>query len=216
MRRVVALDVTGALLCLLLAPIQSAIWNEHPPLFVEALRPVVDGGTVIHAALAAPFGITPYDFWGRMFFVVYLAMLPAAMALWPSSRAGRLGFWLVIGGLTVALLGDVASYWSHGTALSMLWGPGFMIEMLGLLAALVGTIVVAVHQLRQGTRTAAAALMVGALTAVPAAFVVGYVPHGLVLPLTFALAIAAPSAVRVSPSLARSRFARRTRRRPLA
>jgi hypothetical protein len=197
MRLIVVANLAGALLCLLLAPIQSATWNFPYPLFVIVLWPIVEVGSAIHSAVAAPFGISPYDFWGRFFFLVYLAMLPAALALGPNSResrVGRLGFRLLVGGLLVALVADVAAYWSHGTALDVLWSAGFGVELLGLLAILVGMTLLGVDESMRGTRLAGMAVIIGALLAVPATFFVGYIPHGPVLPLTIALAVASRQA----------------------
>jgi hypothetical protein len=96
MRLLTAGSIAGALWCLFLAPIQSAIWNaDEPgpaPLIVSLMGAVIDLGGPIHRTVGAPLGLTPYEFWGRLFLPVYLGAIAGVLVIadgrsWPTMKA---------------------------------------------------------------------------------------------------------------------------------
>ena len=92
--------------------------------------------------------------------------------------------------MIVALLGDVVAYWG-GTDLGVLQGLGFMLEGLALLAVLVCSAFYGRVTLRANVvpRWSAWLLVLAGPTAVVGALVTGYVPHGVVLPFSLAVAV---------------------------
>jgi hypothetical protein len=182
--------------CLFLSPIQSAIWNaDEPgpqPMIVSLMGAVIDLGGPIHQAVGAPLGLTPYEFWGRLFLLVYLGAIAGVLVIrrrGPRGCLARIGIGVLLAGLLVALVGDVAAYWAHGTALEdLLWSRGFAVELTGLLLVLIGTLLLGAALLRARMYAPGVLLLGGAVLAVPMTFVVRYIPHGTVLPIAAALA----------------------------
>jgi hypothetical protein len=195
-RLLTAGSIAGALWCLFLAPIESAIWNaDEPgpaPLIVSLMGAVIDLSGPIYREVGAPLGLTPYEFWGRLFLPVYLGAIAGVLVIGrrrPHGRMGRASSGLLLGGLLVALAGDVAAYWAHGTALEdLVWSSGFAVELTGLLLVLIGTLLLGAALLRARMYAAGVLLLCGAVLAVPMTFVVHYIPHGTVLPLAVAIA----------------------------
>jgi hypothetical protein len=130
-------------------------------------------------------------------------MLPAVRAV--PGRLGRRGGLDVVrvsagaicGAVVAALVGDFASYWGvslTGRLGQLLWGGGFVLEMLALLVLMVGMAVYGVAAARTGrvSRTVGALLSGAVLAVIPTVvFVTNYVPNGIVLPLSLAWAICA-------------------------
>jgi hypothetical protein len=195
--RVLAVLATlGALWCLFLAPIQSAVWNAAetgpPPIAVTLMAAVIDVGGRIDRVVGPALGLTPYEFWGRLFVLVYLGAIAGVLVIrqtGPRGRLARTGSGLLLAGLLVALVGDVAAYWAHGTALEdPLWSSGFAVELTGLLLVLIGTLLLGAALLRARSSAAGVLLLCGSVLAVPMTFVVHYIPHGTVLPIALAIA----------------------------
>jgi hypothetical protein len=147
----------------------------------------------------------PYEVFGKGFFLVYLLMLPALDA----ARAPlghrerhtvvRLSAQGMYAALWGALVGDFASYWGvsiPGPLGEVLWGGGYMVEMVALLVFLVAMAVYGVAAARAGHMTwTVGALLSGAVIAVipTVVFVTNYFPNGVVLPLSGAWALWAVS-----------------------
>lgn len=199
-RVLTVLATLGALWCLFLAPIQSGVWNADepgpPPIAVTLMAAVIDVGGRVHQALGPALGpalgLTPYEFWGRLFVLVYLGAIAGVLIIrrrGPRGRLARTGSGLLLAGLVLALVGDVAAYWAHGTALEDLrWSRGFAVELTGLFLMLVGMLILGIGSLRARQHAVGALLLCGAVLAVPMTFVVRYIPHGTMLPIAAALA----------------------------
>ncbi len=100
---------------MLLTPIQASIFSgaDSPPL-VLAARPLLGLADRIHGAFGPRLGLDEYYFYGRMFFLVYLAAIAGLVGLHTlqagRERRERLWFRFVLAGLVLALLGDVVAY----------------------------------------------------------------------------------------------------------
>jgi hypothetical protein len=179
--------VLGAVLCLFLTPIQSYIWNDvQTPGWLLTAQPLLD-----RVVGSAP--IDPYEFFGRFFFLVYLAMLPVCIGVHgqhrhTAGRLERLGFWLTVGGLVVATVGDIGAYWGglgqDASGFTQVQKTAYGVEGSGLLLILIGAVTLGIGTLkaRVVSRWAAWLLTLAMPLGVPVALVVMYVPHGLVLP----------------------------------
>ena len=188
----------GGPLCLLLTPIQASIFNGAgaAPL-VRIARPLLDLGDRIHRALGPRLGLDAYYFYGRMFFLVYLAAIAGLVGLHAlqSGRERRESTWfrVVLAGLVLALVGDLVAYWggSGDISQSPVQGLGFTFEMLAVLAMLIGSVFYGRLTLRGDAVPdwVAWLLVIAGPAAVPVVFLVGYIPHGAVLPLSLAMAI---------------------------
>ncbi len=188
----------GGLLCLLLTPIQASIFSgpDSPPL-VLAARPLLDLADRIHDTLGPRLGLDEYYFYGRMFFLVYLAAIAGLVGVHAlQSRVvprERLWFRVVLGGLSLALVGDVVAYWggSGDISESPVQGLGFTFEMLAVLVVLIGSVFYGRVTLRGNAvpNWAAWPLLIAGPAAIPAVFLTNYIPHGAVLPLSLAMAV---------------------------
>jgi hypothetical protein len=188
----------GGLLCLLLTPIQAFIWSgvDSPPL-VLAFRPLLELAGRIHDTFGPRLGLDEYYFYGRMFFLVYLAAIAGLVGLHVlQSRAGRwerTWFRVVLVGLAVALSGDIVAYWGGrgDVSESPVQGLGFTVEMLAVLVVLIGSVFYGRVTLHAGRVPGVAAwlLVIAGPVAVPVVFLTEYIPHGAVLPFSLAIAV---------------------------
>ncbi len=188
----------GGILCLLLTPVQASIWSgsDSPPV-VLAAGPLLDLADRIHGSFGPRFGLDEYYFYGRMFFLVYLAAIAGLVSLHALQSGGgpgeRVWFRVVLAGLVVALAGDIVAYWggSGDISESPVQGLGFTIEMLGILAMLIGSLFYGRVTLHGDAVPdwVAWLLMVAGPAAVPVVFLTNYIPHGAVLPFSLAMAI---------------------------
>lgn len=96
-------------------------------------------------------------------------------------------------GLVIALGGDIVAYWggSGDISESPVQGLGFTFEMLGVLAVLIGSVLYGRVTLRGEAVPgwAAGLLVIAGPAAVPVVFLIGYIPHGAVLPFSLAMAV---------------------------
>ena len=189
----------GGVLCVLLTPIQAWVYSgDDATSLVLAAGPLLHAAERLHAALGPDLNLDPYYFYGRMFFLVYLAAIVGLVGLHTlHARAGareRLWFRLVVGGLGLALAGDVVAYWGGRGDISEspVQGLGFTVEMLAVLVVLVSSVFYGrIMQRGNVIPTWVAWLFpLAGPTAIPAVWLTGYIPHGAILPLSLAVAIA--------------------------
>ncbi len=188
----------GGLWCILLTPIQAYIWAgaDSPPL-VLAARPLLNLSGKIFATFGSWFGLEPYYFYGRMFFLVYVAAISGLMGLHAlqRDRGGREELWfhLVLISLALALAGDIVAYWGGSGPIqdSPLQGLGFTVEMLAVLAVLIGIMVYGRMTLRGDAVPGWVAwgLIAAGPAAVPMVYLTGYIPHGAMLPFSLGMAV---------------------------
>ena len=179
--------VAGGTLCVVLSPVQSYIWNgEASPGWVLVMRPLLD--VVLNSAPTAP-----YDFYGRTFFLVYLSIFPMLFTLHvaqrsPVRRLERAGFSLTLAGLGLALLGDIGAYWGglghSDSGFTSLQRTAFGVEGVGVLFLAVGATMFGIATLRGRVvaQWVAWALILAIPAGFPMAWLIRYVPHGIVLP----------------------------------
>jgi len=183
---------------LLLTPIQASIFSgaDAAPL-VRIARPLLDLSDRVHRALGPRLGLDAYYFYGRMFFLVYLAAIAGLVGLHAlqsgRERRERTWFRVVLAGLVLSLVGDLVAYWggSGDISQSPVQGLGFTFEMLAVLAMLIGAVFYGRVTLRGDAVPdwVAWLLVIAGPAAVPVVFLVGYIPHGAVLPLSLAMAV---------------------------
>lgn len=189
--------VLGAVLCWLLMAIQQYAFDE----FTGGRLPYVPDawfGTYedLYERFGGDQGLSAYCFWGRLAVLAYLATLVGALALPDgSARLTRWGRRLLLAGIGLGLVGDVLAYWGGtGSELTTLTAIGFsLVEVPGLLLLVAALLGYGVGLLREGQAPAAAtwSLIAGGVLAVPGAiFLFTYVPHGLLLTVLAAMAIA--------------------------
>jgi hypothetical protein len=104
-----------------------------------------------------------YLSYGKAYFLVYLGCLAGLMGL-NAQRQGspgqpkteKLGIGITFAGLAISLVGDILAYWGDifggelvaGGEFTAIQADGFIIEMLGLLLRLVGSVILGVTYLR--------------------------------------------------------------------
>lgn len=188
----------GGLLCLLLTPIQAWVFSgEGTPPFVLAAKPLLDGADRLHGVVGPRLGLDAYYFYGRMFFLTYLAAIVGLVGLHslqaPSVRGERAWFRVMLGGLGLALTGDLVAYWGGDGDISEspVQGLGFTVEMLAVLVVLISSVFYGRITLREQVipRWAAWLFPIAGPAAILVVFLTGYVPHGAVLPLSLAMAV---------------------------
>ncbi len=148
----------------------------------------------VYEAVGVPLGLSAYYFWGKPAFLLYAVALllawrlPAAPGRW--SRVG-LGLLRVV--LVVGLAGDVAGYWGGWGSPEMTpvtgWAFSF-VEVWALLLLPVALVVLGIGHLRDRVtpRWSAWCLLLGGLLTLPfGLLVLGYAPHGVLLPVLVAL-----------------------------
>ncbi len=188
----------GGLLCVLLTPIQASIFSgaDTPPL-VLAAGPLLDLANRIHGTFGSRLDLDAYYLYGRMFFLVYLGVVAGLVVLHALQSRGvpreRLWFRVVLGGLSLALVGDVVAYWggSGDISDSPAQGLGFTFEMLAVLVVLIGSVFYGRVTLRGSVvpNWAAWLLVIAGPAAIPVVLLTKYIPHGAVLPLSLAMAV---------------------------
>ena len=134
----------GVTAVILTPPFATAYFSAYPgfdipPFWLSLLRPA------LRSVLAFGPPIAVYNVYGRIFEFVYLLFLPAAFGLHrlhqgAGSRIEKWGFAILVVGLLGAFIGVAGDYWADGA--------GFFIELLGLLAMVIGATVYGVAVLR--------------------------------------------------------------------
>ena len=187
----------GVAVCWLLVAIQQYLWDNlsggHLPYLPDAWY---TGYQTVYERLGVPWGLSPYYFWGRFAVLIYIAALVGAYAL-PRGlgRVTRVGRRLLLAGVVVGLIGDVIAYWGGtGDELTTLSGIGFgLVESPALLVVTVAMIVYGIGLRREKVTPhwIPWILIAGGVLAIPIGFfVVTYVPHGILLTILTAMALA--------------------------
>jgi hypothetical protein len=104
-----------------------------------------------------------YLIYGKAYFLVYLGCLAGLMGLNArrqgspgQPRTEKLGIGITFAGLAISLVGDILAYWGDtlggelvaGGEFTAVQAGGFIIEMLGLLLLVVGSVILGVTYLR--------------------------------------------------------------------
>jgi hypothetical protein len=159
-----------------------------------AMAPLVDAAQAFYAAVGRGLG-SPYEFWGRLFPPVYLGVAAGLLVLRRGADAtgsARRAASLAIGASVVGAITDAGAYWSYGTPLQpILWSGGFAVELLALAVLGLAMVWLALAEIAAGRRVRGAILLAGLALVVPSMMAVDYMPHGALLPIVFAVAIAA-------------------------
>jgi len=140
----VAAIVGGFMAIVLTPPFAIAYFIAYPGF--DTVPPwVVDNLLALAPLLAFDTPVAVYNTYGKVFDVVYALFLPAAFALHHLHRHARarlekVGFGILVVGLTATFLGVAGDYW--------LDGAGFMIEFLGLLILALGASLYGIALLR--------------------------------------------------------------------
>lgn len=135
----------GVLAILLTVPFAAAYFRAYSgfdptPIWLSALRPVLRPLLSIGQPVAA------YNAFGRVYDLVYILFLPAALALRRlhrplGSRFERWAFLLTIVGLLASFVGVAGDYWADGA--------GFGLELVGLLILATGATLSGIACLRR-------------------------------------------------------------------
>lgn len=193
--------IGAALLCTLLAPVQSVIWNgPETPGWIAWLVSRVASGSLAVGSAAFDQPPTIYFTFGRLLLLVYAGLI---WSLWRSPPGGPSWLGRAYGAaLGIAFFGDALAYGFSAWLGHALRTLGFWrIEVPALLSALlVGTLLGIVRLRRYGGQTERPdrghdwALALGIPLAAVAVASLRYMPHGLLLPIAWALAIRRPRA----------------------
>ena len=189
--------VSGLVLGVLLASIQQYAWEDMSggrlPYLPDSWYDEYEG---LYDRTGARWGLSPYYFWGRFAFLVYLAGLAGAWALPASgSRVAGRGRRLLLVAFVVGLLGDVVAYWG-GTdeELTPITSIGFgLVETPALLVMTAAVVIYGVGLARDGVRPRWApwCLVAGGALAPPVALLgITYVPHGVLITVLSGIAFA--------------------------
>lgn len=162
-----------------------------------ATEPLLDLADTIHNTFGSRLGLDKYYFYGRMFFLVYLAAIAGLVGLHTlqsgCERRERTWFHVLLIGLLLALAGDIVAYrgGSGDISQSPVQGLGLTFEMLAVPAVLIGSVLYGRVTLRGDAvpRWVAWLLVIAGPAAVPVMFLTNYIPHGAVLPVSLAMAV---------------------------
>ncbi len=177
--------MAGGLLAILLTlPFAAAYHRAYPgddlvPYWFQGLQPVLSP--------LLDFGsrVDVYNIYGRVYDLVYLLLIPGAIALHhlhkpTRSRLERLGFGLTMAGLLASFIGVAGDYWADGA--------GFFVELFGLLVLSIGATLSGIACLRSRLLPAWVSWLM--VLCLPVLFVwlivFGHIPSGP----TFAIALA--------------------------
>lgn len=206
--------IIGALLAVAITPFMataSFIIQEDAGPWSEGL--LVDRwfGPAFESAGLLTFGPsddTPYEVYGKAFFLVYLLMLPAIFMAKPQfERSGlahrivRLGWSVMFWAAVAAMVGDFLSYWGRSVPDPIgdaLWSGGFGVEILAMLALILSTLVFSVANLWavEVPRRVSVILLVGVVLLAPVnGLLTDYWPNALIFPLSIAWAVIAVTGV---------------------
>lgn len=159
----------------------------------------------VHEQVGEPLGLSPYYFWGKLAFLMYVAGLLLARAL-PDGvcRRSRVGRRLFVLAWIVGLVGDVIAYWGGaGSEMTLATDIGFLaLEVPAMLTLVVSLGVLGFGYRHDGmTPGWVPWLLIGTavLTLPSTAVLIGYVPHGVLVPLLIGLTVA----VAARPTVAR-------------
>lgn len=190
--------VLGVLLCwVLVAPQQYAaddLTGERLPYAPDSW---FDGHQGVYDALGDPLGMSAYYFWGHFAFLFYVAGIVAARALPQGTcRRSRIGRRLLLVGFVAGLVGDVVGYWGGMDEVTTLTDIGFLaIEVPAMLLTVVSLVVYGLGLAHDGARRTGWILVAGAVLTVPFnVLVIGYVPHGILLPVIATIGVALAAA----------------------
>jgi hypothetical protein len=186
----------GVAVCWLLVAIQQHWWDNLPGGHLPYLPDAWYGGyQAMYDRLGVPWGLSPYYFWGRFTVLIYIAALVGAYAL-PRGlgRVTRVGRRLLLAGIVVGLIGDVIAYWGGTDQLTTLSGVGFgLVESPALLVVTAAMIVYGIGLRREEMTPhwVPWSLIAGGVLSIPVSFlVVTYLPHGILLTILTAIALA--------------------------
>ena len=150
----------------------------------------------VYEGIGAPLGLSVYYFWGKLAFLLYAVALLLTRLLPPgSSRWSRVGRRMLQLVLVVGLVADVVGYWGGWGSPEMTAVTGYAFsfaEIWALLLLPVALVVLGVGLVRDRVRPRWSAwCLVGAglLTLPFGFFVLGYAPHGVLLPVLAALVL---------------------------
>lgn len=192
-----AVVTLGLALALLLVGIQLYAWDE---LSGGRLPYAPDSWYVgyreVYERFGSPLGLSPYYFWGRFAFLVYLAAFAGARSL-PTGSSGlaRVGRRLLLVALAAGAVGDFLAYWGgtdqdEFTAVTVIGYVG--IEFWALLLTIIAMVLYGIGLLRERRLHSWAGwwLVAGGALVVPGIFVVTYVPHGILITVLASVGIA--------------------------
>jgi len=184
---------------LAITPFMAAVWAYEPGVVwddVSLLGRTV--GPTLESWGALSFGAeaTPYEVYGKVFFVVYLLMLPivryvhnlqsdSAPSKW-ERRTWRV-LWVA---LIFATIGDAVSYWGislPGEIGELLWGGGFAVEILAMFVVLASTTAYGILSIRLSVIPLWSSILITLTLPIGVATLVtitSYVPNAIVVPMS--------------------------------
>lgn len=169
--------IFGTLIGLAITPFMAAVWAYEPvvwdtgvawyngSLLNRTFGPTLEswgaltfgGGASLAADGSIVYAWTPYEVYGKVFFLVYLLMLPIVRYVHGLHRDSATPKWerrtwrVLWVALILAAVGDAVSYWGQslpGQLGSSLWGGGFGAEILAMLVVLASTTVYGIVLIR--------------------------------------------------------------------
>jgi hypothetical protein len=196
--------IAGAFIALALTPFMASVQHVGEDWATGTLLQRLVGPALEAAGLLTIGGSSEaaYEIYGKGFFLVYLLMVPAVIALHRvqtaagrATRVAERSYRALFVALVTALTADWVSYWGisvPGAVGQFLWTAGFLVEMLALLVLVMATLVYGVISLR--LRVVPPGLAVLLISALPTAVAVtvlitDYVPNSIVLPWSMAWAV---------------------------
>ena len=203
--------IAGAAVGIAITPFMAAVWAYEPGVMWDdlsllarsvgptleswgaltfgAAREVASDGTVLSESIA-------YEVYGKAFFLVYLLLLPIVRNVHvryqqSSESKWERRTWRVLWvALIVATVADAVSYWGislPGPLGESLWGGGFGVEILAVLAVLVSTTLYGLVSLRLRVVPLWASIPLAGIIPICVAILSGvttYVPNGVVVPMS--------------------------------
>ncbi len=193
----VGVATAGVAIAWLLAPVQQDAFDDLPGRALPYVPDVWFGAyEAVYESWGVPLGLSQYYFWGRFAFLIYVCGLLSVLALpHGQSRLTRVGRRLLLGAFGLGLFGDVLAYWGGtGEELTTLTGVGFsLIEVPAMLLMVAAAVSYGLGLLRERVlpRWSAWSVVCGGILALPVSLVViTYVPHGFLITMLAAIAVA--------------------------
>lgn len=193
----VAAAVAGVAISWLFAAVQQYAFDDLSGRRLPYVPDVWFGAyEAVYERLGLPLGLSQYYFWGRFAFLIYVCGLVSVISLpHGHSRLTRVGRRLLFVAFGLGLLGDVLAYWGGtGDELTTLTGVGFgLIEVPAMLLMVPAVVSYGLGLLRDRVlpRWSAWSLVCGGILALPGSLIViTYVPHGFLITMLAAIAVA--------------------------
>ena len=195
--------IAGAVIGVAITPFMASVWLgpsvfwDNTPLLTRLVGPTLESW----GALSFGTESTPYEVYGKTFFLVYLLMLPIVRYVHLLQEKSSPSKWerktwrILWIALIAATIGDGVSYWGISVPEPVgefLWGGGFMVEILAMLVVLGSTTLYGIISMRIRVIPIWVSALLTAIVPIGVGTVISvtdYVPNAVVVPMSIVWAL---------------------------